>query len=452
MGKIKKVKNAIIMGAAGRDFHNFLTYFKTNRNYNVVAFTAAQIPYIERRIFPKEIAGKRYPRGIPIFPEEKLSELIKNLEVDKVYLSYSDLSNQEVMEKAALVIANGADFSLLGANATMLKSKKPVVAVTAVRTGAGKSPTTRTVAKLLRRKGLRVVILRHPMPYGILKKEIVQRFSKLEDLEKQNCTFEEREEYEPHLLNGFVVYAGVDYAKILEAAEKEADVILWDGGNNDLPFVKSDLHICIADARRPGHEVSYYPGFSNLMMTNVVIINKVKTAKKSDIRIIEENVRRFNKKAVIVKADMTKFVDRPDLIRKKRVLVIEDGPTLTHGGMSFGAGILTAQMYGSKIIDPRKYAVGSIKDIYKRYGHIGKLLPAMGYGKKQIRELEKTINRTKCDAVIIATPLDLRRLIRINKPAVKVNYELEEIEGPSLHGILNVFVRVMRLNKIKNRK
>ncbi len=417
------VDKIIIMGAAGRDFHNFNVYFKDNKNYKVVCFTAAQIPGIEKRTYPAKLAGRLYPKGISIYSEEKLSRLIKKHKIDFVFLSYSDLSYAHVMHKASEVLAAGANFGLLGK--TFLKSKKPVIAVCAVRTGSGKSKLALKIAKWLKQKGKKPVIVRHPMPYGDLVKQAVQRFKSYVDLEKQRCTIEEREEYEQYLDAGITVYAGVDYEKILRKAEREADIIIWDGGNNDTPFYAPDLHFVIADPHRPGHEISYYPGEVNLRMADVIVINKIGTAKKEHIRLVEENARRINPKAAIVKTRMPISVDNPKLIKNKRVLVVEDGPTLTHGEMAYGAGAIAAKRYGGKVIDPRKYAVGSIRQAYKRHPHLGKVVPALGYSSKQVKELQTTINRAKCDAVIIATPIDLTKLIKIKKPVVKVTYKID---------------------------
>lgn len=424
------------MGAAGRDFHCYNTVFRDNPDYNVIAFTATQIPGISGRIYPKELSGSLHPNGVPIYPEEKLPELIKKFKVDQVVFAYSDVSHEYVMHKASIALANGADFVLLGPNSTMLKSSKPVISVTAVRTGSGKSQVTRKIAKILKSRGKRVVVIRHPMPYGDLKKQIVQRFATYEDLDWYNATIEEREEYEPHIDNGIVVYAGVDYEKILRRAEKEADVIIWDGGNNDFSFLKSNLYIVVVDPHRAGHELTYHPGETNLRMADVVIVNKIDSAKESDIQQVIQNTKLVNPKAKIILAKSTVTVDKPELIKGKSVLVVEDGPTLTHGGMPYGAGTVAARRYNCKIVDARKHAVGSIKEIYKKYTHLTKELPAMGYSKKQIRELEKTINSTKCDAVIDATPVTLPKLMKINKPVVQVNYELEEVGKLNLEKML----------------
>jgi predicted GTPase len=434
-------KKVIIMGAAGRDFHNFNMFFRDNKNYEVVAFTAAQIPGIANRAYPKNLAGKLYPKGIPIYPEKYLQQMIKKYNVDEVVLAYSDLSYNDVMNKASIVLAAGADFRLMGPESTMLKSKRFVISVCAVRTGSGKSPTSRKICQLLKSKGVKFVVIRHPMPYGDLSKMTVQRFSTKSDLEKYGSTIEEREEYEPHLEAGNIVYAGVDYKEILKQAEREADVIVWDGGNNDLPFIKPNLHIVVADARRPGHELMYYPGEANLRMADVVIVNKVDTANPVDIETVISNVSMVNPKATIIKSAMPVTVDRPELIRGKRILVIEDGPTLTHGGLSFGAASIIAKNFGSYMISPREKAVGSIREVYSQYPHLGAILPAMGYSRKQIGELEQTINAVECDSVLIGTPVDLRNLLNINKPAARVRYEIQEIGKPNLEDVLNKFLR-----------
>ncbi|MEM3550139.1 MAG: cyclic 2,3-diphosphoglycerate synthase [Candidatus Bathyarchaeia archaeon] len=432
----------VIMGAAGRDFHNFNVFFRKNDLYNVVAFTAAQIPGIEGRIYPPELAGKNYPNGIPIYPEEELPRIIRDYDVDQVVFAYSDVSHEYVMHRASLVLANGADFILMGPKATMLKAKVPVISVGAVRTGSGKSQTSREVAKILKKMGLNVVVVRHPMPYGDLRKQICQRFASYKDLEKYSCTIEEREEYEPHIDNGIIVYSGVDYEKILKEAEGEADVIVWDGGNNDLPFYKPDMHIVVADPHRAGHEISYHPGEANIRMANIVIINKVDTASERDIAQVKENVKKANPKALILEAASPITADRPELIKGKRVLVVEDGPSLTHGNMSYGAAVLIAKKLGAKeIVDPRPYAVGSIKRAYEEYQHLGPVLPALGYGEKQIAELKETVEKTPCDVVVIGTPVDLRRLVAINKPTVRVKYELKVLGPESLEHILEDFLK-----------
>ncbi len=441
-----KRKRIIIMGAAGRDFHNFNVYFRNNPNYEVVAFTATQIPNIEGRKYPPELAGELYPEGIPIYPEEQLEELIKKYDVDEVILAYSDLSYNYVMDRASRVLAAGADFKLMGPKATMLKSSKPVIAVCAVRTGCGKSQTTRRVVSLLLKHGLKVVVVRHPMPYGDLAKQKVQRFETFEDLDKYNCTIEEREEYEPHLERGVVVYAGVDYEAILREAEKEADVIVWDGGNNDFPFFKPDLFIVVADPHRAGHEVSYYPGSTNLRMADVVVINKEETAEPEKVQIVRENVLRVNPKATIIDAASPIFVQNPEMIKGKRVLVIEDGPTVTHGEMPYGAGYVAAQKFGAKeIVDPRPYAVGSIKEAFEKYPHLSKVLPAIGYYGQQIKDLEETVNNAPVDVVVSATPIDLTRVIKPNKPIVRVKYELQEIGMPTLEDVISKFLKEKNL-------
>ncbi len=433
---MKRTK-VIIMGAAGRDFHNFNMVYRDREAYDVIAFTATQIPNIDDRKYPAELAGHLYPDGIPIVSESELEQLIADNDVDEVVFAYSDVSHEYVMHEASRAIAAGAHFTLLGAKETMVTSSRPVVSVCAVRTGAGKSPTSRRVAGLLVDAGLRVVAIRHPMPYGDLVKQRVQRFATLEDLEKNDCTIEEMEEYEPHINNGVIVYAGVDYEAILRQAEQEADVILWDGGNNDLPFYKPDLEIVVADPHRAGHEVTYHPGEANLRRADAVIVGKLDSADPAGIKTVRENVRALNPKAVVVDAAMPILAQCPETIRGARVLVIEDGPTLTHGNMQYGAGVLAAQKYGAaELIDPRPYAVGSIAGTYEKYPHIGTLLPAMGYGEEQIKELAETINRIECDLVIIATPINLNRLIDIRQPTCRVGYELQEIGAPSLADLL----------------
>jgi len=435
-------KKVIIMGAAGRDFHNFNTFFRDNSEYEVIGFTATQIPNIEERKYPKELAGELYPDGIPIFPENELTALIKDKNVEFVVFSYSDVSHTYVMHKASEVLAAGAHYLLLGSKDTMLKSEKPIIAICAVRTGSGKSQTTRRVTDILVAHGKKVVVIRHPMPYGDLKEQIVQRFSKYEDLEKHKCTIEEREEYEPHIEKGIVVYAGVDYEKILREAENEADIILWDGGNNDIPFYKPDLHIVVLDPLRAGHELLYHPGETNLRMCDVAIINKIDSAKKADVEKVRKNIKDVNPDATIIEANSPVSVDKPDLIKDKKVLVIEDGPTLTHGGMSYGAGFVAAERAGVQaVVDPRPFAVRTIKETFNKYPQTGKILPAMGYGEEQIKDLEETINSSPVDAVIIATPIDLSKLIKINKPSVRVKYKLEEIGDITLSNVLNPFLR-----------
>jgi len=436
-----KVK-VIIMGAAGRDFHNFNVYFRNNDDYEVVAFTATQIPGIEERTYPPELAGPNYPHGIPIHPEAKLPRLIKDYNVDQVVFAYSDVPHKYVMHKASIALANGADFRLMGPKTTMLKAKVPLVSVCAVRTGSGKSQTSRQVAKILKEKGLKVVVIRHPMPYGDLRKQVWQRFASYGDLDKYECTIEEREEYEPHIDNGIIVYAGVDYEKSLRRAEKEADVIVWDGGNNDLPFYKPDLHIVLADPHRAGNELIYHPGETNLRMANVVIINKVDTADPKNVERVKENIRLVNPKAKILEAASPITIDKPELIKGNRVLVIEDGPTLTHGNMPYGAGaIISKQLGASEMVDPRPYAFGSIKETYEKYTHLGAILPAVGYGEKQISELKETIDRTPCDTVVIGTPIDLRRVIIIDKPTARAKYELKVLGPVSLEEILEEIIQ-----------
>jgi predicted GTPase len=430
----------IIMGAAGRDFHNFNAVFRDDAHSRVLAFTATQIPNIERRRYPKELAGPLYPEGIPIHAESDLPRLIQELEPDQVIFAYSDISHETVMHKASLVLACGADFRLIGPNASMLKAKVPVVSVCAVRTGAGKSQTTRRVARILRDKGRRVVAIRHPMPYGDLVKQKVQRFAALADLDRHECTIEEREEYEPHVVAGGVIYSGVDYGAILAEAEKEADVILWDGGNNDLPFYRADLEIVVADPLRPGHERTYHPGEANLRRAHVVVINKIDSAGLEGIEAVRRSIRELNPKAIVVDAASPLFVDGAEQIRGKRVLAVEDGPTLTHGEMKYGAGVLAAIRHGAAgIVDPRPYTVGTLTQTFERYPGIGTLLPAMGYGEQQMKDLEATIAATPCDLVLVATPIDLRRVIRIDKPALRVGYELQEIGKPDLADVLARF-------------
>lgn len=434
---LSKIK-VIIMGAAGRDFHNFNVYFRNNSNYEVVAFTATQIPDIAGRKYPAELSGPLYPRGIPIYLEEDLPNLIKKNEIDQVILAYSDLPHQYVMNKASVVLAGGADFRLMGPKSTMLKSNLPVVSICAVRTGCGKSQTTRKVTDILKKKGYKIAVIRHPMPYGDLIEQIWQRYENYADLDRYNCTIEEREEYEPHLDRGNILYAGVDYQEILKRAEKDVDIIVWDGGNNDLPFYKPDLHIVVTDPHRAGHEMTYYPGEANLRMADIVVMNKIDTADLDKINQLRENIHQLAPEAILIEAASPLTVDNPELIRGKRVLVVEDGPTLTHGGMKYGAGMVAAQKYGAKeIIDPRPYTIGTIKDTYTKYPGIGKLLPAMGYGKKQIQELEDTINAVDCDVVIIGTPIDLSRIIKINKKSIRVKYELQEIGRPDLEEVLS---------------
>jgi len=434
------MKKVIIMGAAGRDFHNFNVYFRNNPLYRVVAFTATQIPDIEGRKYPAELAGKLYPKGIPIHSEADLDALIREHKADDVHFAYSDVPHEYVMNKASQVMAVGANFVLLGPDDTMIKSRKPVVSVCAVRTGSGKSQTSRKVALILKAKGRRVAAIRHPMPYGDLVKQKVQRFAAYSDLDKHECTIEEREEYEPHIDEGIIVYAGVDYGAILRQAEKEADVILWDGGNNDFSFYRSDLEIVVADPHRAGHELRYHPGETNFRRAQVIVINKMDTAPKDQVDIVLANIKRINPKAKVIRANSKLTVEDSGAIAGKRVLVIEDGPTLTHGGMKYGAGIVAAQRYGAaEIIDPRPYAVGSIKKTFQKYSHLDRVLPAMGYGEKQTKELEETIDRIDCDLIVSGTPIDLKRVITPNKKMLRVRYELEEIGSPTLKDVLKGF-------------
>ena len=445
-------KNVVIIGAAGRDFHNFNICFRDNESYNVVAFTAAQIPDIDGRKYPADLAGKLYPEGIPVYAEENLPEIIRKYKVDDCIFSYSDLPYQKVMSIGAIVNSAGANFVLLGPDATMVKSTKPVIAIGAVRTGCGKSQTSRKVIEILMAKGLKVVAVRHPMPYGKLSEQKVQRFAALKDLEKQKCTVEEMEEYEPHIVRGNVIYAGVDYEAILHKAEKDpagCDVIVWDGGNNDFPFYKPDLMITVTDPHRAGHELRYYPGEVTLRIADVVVINKIDSADPDSINIVRENIEKVNPKATVIDAASPIKVDDPSVIRGKKVLVVEDGPTLTHGEMKLGAGIMAARKFGAaEIIDPRPYIVGKLKETFRLYPGIGTLLPAMGYGDQQLSDLEKTINNTKCDSVIIATPIDLKRIINIKKPVTRVYYELQEIGHPTLLQVLDEFIKKHRL-KVK---
>jgi predicted GTPase len=445
-------RNVIIIGAAGRDFHNFNTFFRENEQYNVVAFTAAQIPDIDGRMYPAELAGKLYPAGIPIHQEQDLPKLIKDLKVDDCVFSYSDVPYVRVMAMSALVNANGANFMLLGPKDTMIKSIKPVIAVVATRTGCGKSQTSRKVVEYLMAKGLKVVAVRHPMPYGNLVEQKVQRFAKVEDLKKHKCTVEEMEEYEPHVVRGNVIYAGVDYEAILRAAENDpdgCDVILWDGGNNDFSFYKPDLTITVADPHRPGNELSYYPGEVNLRMANAIVINKMDSASPEGIQTVRESIRKVNPNAIVIDAASPIQVDKPELIRGKRCLIVEDGPTLTHGEMKIGAGTVAARKFGaSQEVDARPYLVGKLKETYEIYPNIGCVLPAMGYGEQQLHDLEMTINNTDCDTVIIGTPIDLQRIINIKKPCARVFYDLAEIGKPDLNGLLSEFVATKVAGKV----
>lgn len=453
MGEIiMETKNIIIIGAAGRDFHNFNTYYRDNDAYHVVAFTAAQIPDIDGRKYPSELAGDLYPAGIPIYSQDALPKLIKELDVDECVFAFSDISYDDVMGISAVVNAAGADFKLLGPNSTMLKSNKPVISVTAVRTGTGKSQTSRKIIETLLEHDLKVVAIRHPMPYGDLIAQRVQRFATIEDLEKHACTIEEMEEYEPHVERGNIIYAGVDYAAILEAAENDpdgCDVIVWDGGNNDFSFYEPDLAVTVLDPHRPGHELKYYPGEVCLRTTDVAIINKVDSAPAESIEIVENNIKAASPNSKIIKAESTITVDKPELITGKRVLIVEDGPTLTHGEMKIGAGTIAAErLDAAEIIDPAPYLVGSLTDTFKKYKHIENLLPAMGYGEQQLKDLEETINNADCDAVIIGTPIDLSRVISINKPTARVHYELNEVDGPNLNEILGEFIQKHHLELV----
>lgn len=443
------MKNILILGAAGRDFHNFNVAFRNQPEFRVVGFTATQIPGIASRRYPAELAGSAYPDGIPIFPEHNLENLIVEYGVDAVVFSYSDISHQNLMHLASRAVAAGADFWLLGTEHTQLKSVVPVVSVCAVRTGCGKSPVARLVTAELLRNGLKPVVVRHPMPYGDLGVQAVQRFATAEDLDSQQCTIEEREEYEPHLCEGTVVYAGVDYEKILRQAEKEADVILWDGGNNDTPFYASDLEIVVADPHRPGHELSYFPGEVNLRRADVVVINKVNTATPLNVQTVKENVRTQNPEALIIETASNVVVATPELIRGRRVLVVEDGPTLTHGEMPYGAGVVAAREFGAaELVDPRPYAVGSIQGSFKQFRQLTNLLPAMGYSAMQRHELEETINRVPCDLVLVATPIDLARVIKLTKPYLRVTYEVQELTHPGLAETLAHFAQKHALEKV----
>jgi predicted GTPase len=427
----------LIMGAAGRDFHNFNVFFRDNKDYEVVAFTATQIPNIEGRKYPSELAGSLYPKGIAIYPESELIDLIKKNHVEQVIFAYSDVPHQYVMSKASEVLAAGPDFRLMGLHTTQIKSSKPVISVCAVRTGSGKSQTTRKVSLDMIELGYKVAAIRHPMPYGDLVKQKVQRFATYADLDKNECTIEEREEYEPHIDNGVIVYAGVDYGAILKQAEQEVDIVLWDGGNNDFSFYVSDLAIVVVDPHRPGHESSYHPGETNVRLADVFVINKVDTAIPENIINVRENIRRLNPSAQIIEAASPLFIDNADAIKGKRVLVIEDGPTLTHGEMAYGAGWVAARRFGAaQIVDPRPFAVGAIKATYQKYPKTGPILPAMGYGDEMVHDLEKTINNSDVDLVISATPIDLTRIIKVNKPMQRVRYELQEIGQPTLMDLL----------------
>jgi len=440
------VENVIIMGAAGRDFHNFNVYFKDNRRYRVIGFTAAQIPNIEGRLYPPDLAGKLYPKGVPIYSENQLTDLIREHKVDLVAFSYSDIPHTDVMHKASKVMAGGADFILIGATYTMLKSKKIVIAVCAVRTGCGKSQTTRHICNIMKSHGKRVVAVRHPMPYGDLTRQVIQRFATYEDIKNQQCTIEEREEYEPLVSQGIAVYAGIDYGRILESAEKEADVIVWDGGNNDTPFYYPDVHIVVFDPHRAGHELLYYPGETNMLMANIAVINKVDSATLKQVETVRKNIETHAPNAEIVLAESAILVDDPGQIKGQRVLVIEDGPTLTHGGMSYGAGVIAAKMHGAaEIVDPKRHAVGTIKYTYNQYPNVGTVLPAMGYSKTQIHDLESTINHVDCDLVLCATPVDLPKLLSINKSIARIGYEYKDHGNLLLEDVLQKCLE--KLNK-----
>ena len=436
-----KKRKTIIMGAAGRDFHNFNVSFKDNEDYEVVAFTATQIPNIDDRKYPSELAGRLYPDGIPIYDEKELTKLIKDHRIDEVVFSYSDVSHEYVMHKTSEVQAAGANFIILGAGQTMLKSKVPVIAVCAVRTGCGKSAATRRMCQIVKEAGKKVVVIRHPMPYGELVRQKVQRFETYEDLTLHDCTIEEMEEYEPHIEQGTIVYAGVDYEAILRKAEDEADIIIWDGGNNDLPFYKPDVHITLVDPHRPGHEVTFYPGETNLILADIVIISKEEFADAENIIKVKDSIKKTNPGASVIDASLHITVENPERIKGRRVLAVEDGPTVTHGGMTYGAAVMAAREYGASIlVDPKPFAVRSIKETFKKYPGIDNLLPTMGYGRKQILELEETINKVDCDTVIIGTPIDLGKIIKINKPIVRAKYELQEISKPGLSSIINVLL------------
>jgi len=442
-------KNIVILGAAGRDFHNFNTYFRGNEQYNVVAFTAAQIPDIDGKKYPKELAGDSYPEGIPIHNEKELPRLIKELDVHECVFAYSDMKYESVMNLCATVNAAGADFRLMGMNATMLNSIKPVIATGAVRTGGGKSEASRRIIDILHEYGLKVCVIRHPMPYGDLVKQAVQRFEKIEDLELHECTIEEMEEYEPHIIRGNIVYAGIDYEAILRQAEKEdTDIILWDGGNNDFPFIRPDLMFTIVDPQRAGHELSYYPGETTLRIADAVIVNKIDSCDLADLQVVRSNIAKVNPEAVVIDAVAPTYVDKPELIKGKRVLVIEEGPTVTHGEVKYSYGSVTAQKYGaSELVDPRPYAVGKLKATFETYPEVGTILPSMGYGAQQIKDLEATIENTPCDLVVIATPIDLNRIVKINKPCVKVGYELQDFGKPGIEDVLRGFIERFELRR-----
>lgn len=436
------IRNALIMGAAGRDFHNFNVCFRKRKDIRIIAFTAAQIPDIEGRRYPPELAGPLYPEGIPIHPESELERLVEKFKIHDVYFSYSDVSSRYVLRKVAEVMKAQGNFILLGPGETMLKSRLPVISVCAVRTGCGKSQTTRRISDILKAEGYRTAIVRHPMPYGDLSEQRVQVFRTISDLKRYNCTIEEMEEYEPHLKKGMEVYAGVDYEEILREAEKRAQIIVWDGGNNDLPFFRPDLEIVVADPHRAGHEIEYYPGAVNFMRADVIVINKIDTSDPSNVAVVRENIRKYNPRATVVDAASPIIVEGGDAVRGKRVLVIEDGPTLTHGDMKYGAGVVAARKFGAaELVDPHAYAVGTIKDTFSRYPDMGPILPAMGYGPGQIKDLQRTIANTECDLVVIATPVDLGSIIEIKRPSVRVSYELQELGTPSLQDILKEWLK-----------
>ncbi len=438
MAKRKKV---IIMGAGGRDFHNFNVFFRNNPGYEVIAFTASQIPGIENRKYPPELAGPLYPEGIPIYPESMLAKLIRDYKVDVVVLSYSDLTHEDVGHKFSEVLAAGADFWLLGPESTMLKTSKPVIAVTAVRTGSGKSTVSRKIVKILKEKGVNVAVVRHPMAYGDFLKQRIQKFRTYEDLDYYGCTIEEREEYEHYIDMGVTVYAGIDYEEVLREAEKEADIILWDGGNNDIPFFKPNLHIVVADALRPGQEVGTYPGEINVRMADIVIINKVNVAPKENVEKIVYNVKIVNPKATIIKASSEISVDKPELVKGRRVVIIEDGPTVTHGGLGFGAGYIAAKQLGAKIVNPKPYTVGILREVYAKYSHLREVIPTIGYNKKQLKDLEETLKKVPAETIILATPIKLHKIISLSKPFVKVSYHLKELSNPTLEEIMSIFLQ-----------
>ena len=437
-------KKVIIMGAGGRDFHNFNVFFRDNEEYEVVAFTASQIPGIENRVYPPELSGKLYSKGIPIYPEEKLPELIREHNVDFVVLSYSDLTHEDVGHIYSKVLATGASFLILGPEATMLKSEKPVIAVTAVRTGSGKSSVSRKIVRTLKSKGVNVAVVRHPMAYGDFLKQKVQVIRTYDDLNKYECTFEEREEYEHYIRMGVTVFAGIDYHEILKIAEKKADIILWDGGNNDLPFYKPDLHIVVADALRPGQEISTFPGEANVRMADVVVINKVAEASGENVKIIEKNVRRINPKATIIRATSDILIDNPELIKERKAVIVEDGPTVTHGGLRFGAAYVAAKKFGAKIVDPRPYAVGYLKAVYEKYPHLKYIVPTLGYSLDQMKDFEETLNKIPAEIIISSTPFNMANIIKVNKPIIHVKYEIRELNRPTISEIIEKFLNTFK--------